>query len=167
MSTKKHEGNPHLTGEHRWGDLGQLILFILFLAVWITDSFVFHYSTYLLDVAPDYVRISVAGVILVAGWYLARRGMKMVFGTVHEKPEVFKTGVFRIVRHPIYTGALLFYLGSICITLSIASAAFWLVIVAYYYLISRYEEKILLEAFGEEYAAYKRETGMLFPKIFR
>ena len=167
MSTKKHDGHPHLTGEYRWGDLGQLILFFLFMAVWITDSFVFHYSTFLLEVVPDYVRISVSGVVLIAGWYLARGGMKMVFGTARDKPEVFKTGVFRIVRHPIYTGAILFYMGSFCITLSIASAAFWLVIVAFYYLISRYEEKILLETFGEEYADYKRQTGMLFPKISR
>jgi len=167
MSTKKHHSHPHLTGEYRWGDTGQLILLLLFLGVWITDSFIFNYSTFLRELVPDYIRIPVAGIVLICGWYLARDGMRRVFGTEREKPEVISDGVFRIVRHPIYTGALLFYLGAICITLSIASAAFWLLIVVFYYLISRYEERILTKTFGEDYSAYKKRTGMLFPRIFR
>jgi len=39
MTTKKHANNPELTGEHAWGDAGQIILFLIFLLVWIADSF--------------------------------------------------------------------------------------------------------------------------------
>ena len=166
MSTKKHEGYPHLTGEHKYGDAGQLVLLLLFLGIWITDSFVLHYSTFLLEIVPDYLRLAMAGVVLVAGWYLARKGMKQVFGTRREAPGVISTGVFRIVRHPIYTGALLFYLAAILSTLSLVSAAFWLLILAFYISISRYEERILTEAFGNDYLEYKKKTGMLFPKLF-
>ncbi|MCK4879029.1 MAG: isoprenylcysteine carboxylmethyltransferase family protein [Bacteroidales bacterium] len=165
MSTKKHTKHPHLAGEHRWGDMGQLILFFMFLGVWITDSFLFQYSTSLEEVVPDYIRVIVAGLVLLAGWYLARGGMKAVFGTVREKPEVINTGVFRIVRHPIYLGAILFYLGATLITMSIASAALWLLIIGFYIGISRYEERILTEAFGNDYLEYKKKTGMLFPKL--
>jgi len=167
MSTKKHADHPNLTGEYRWGDAGQLVLFVLFLGIWITDSFVFHYSTFLQEVIPKYVSIPVAGMVLVAGWLLARGGMKAVFGTDREKPVVIRTGVFGIVRHPIYTGALLFYLGAVCFTLSIASACFWLINLLFYILISRYEERILTEAFSAEYTSYKKKTGMLFPKLRR
>jgi len=166
MATKKHEGNPHLTGEYRWGDMGQLILLLLFLGIWISDSFVFHYSTFLRDVLPNYIRVPLAAFILTTGWLLARKGMKLVFGTTREKPEVINTGVFRVIRHPIYTGALLFYLGAISITLSIVSAVFWLGILLFYILIARYEEKILTNEFGEEYSRYKKQTGMLFPRLF-
>ena len=165
MSTKKHEGHPHLTGEHKYGDIGQLILFFLFLGVWITDSFVFHYSTFLLEIVPDYIRLAAAGLVLIAGWYLARRGMKEVFGTEREKPGVISAGVFRIVRHPIYTGAILFYLAAILSTLSIASAVFWLLVIGLYIYICKYEERILAEAFGNDYLEYKKKTGMLFPKL--
>jgi len=166
MNTKKHEGHPHLTGEHKYGDLGQLILFFLFLGVWITDSFVFHYSNFLMEVVPDYIRLSAAGLCLFAGWYLARGGMKAVFGTQREKPEVISEGVFRLVRHPIYTGALLFYLTAILSTLSLIAAAFWLLIILFYIFISKYEEGILAETFGNDYLEYKKKTGMLFPKFF-
>ena len=165
MSTKKHAGHPHLSGEHRWGDTGQLILFLIFLGVWITDSFVFYYTTFLQDFVPAYLRVIVAGPVLIAGWYLARRGMAAVFGTKREKPEVISTGVFRRLRHPIYTGALSLYLGSFLMSMSIASAALWLVILAFYIFLCKYEERILTEEFGDDYLKYKSRTGMLFPKF--
>lgn len=166
MSTKKHEGHPHLTGEHKYGDRGQLFLFLMFLGIWILDSFVFHYSNFLMDIVPDYIRLAAAGICLFAGIFLARGGMKAVFGTQREKPEVISEGVFRLVRHPIYTGALLFYLTAILSTLSLISAAFWLLIIGFYIFISRYEEGILTETFGNDYLEYKKKTGMLFPKLF-
>ena len=165
MSTKKHEGHPHLTGEHKYGDRGQLLLFFLFLGIWITDSFVFHYSSFLMDLVPAYLRLAAASLTLFAGIMLARGGMKAVFGTQREKPEVISEGVFRLVRHPIYTGALLFYLTAILSTLSLISAAFWLLIIGFYIFISKYEESILTETFGNDYLEYKKKTGMLFPKF--
>ncbi len=116
---------------------------------------------------PDYIRVPLASLVLVNAWILARRGMKAVFGTEREKAELIDTGVFRVIRHPIYARAILFYLGAILITLSIISAAFWLVIVAAYILIARYEERILAEAFGLKYISYKRKSGMFLPKIFK
>jgi protein-S-isoprenylcysteine O-methyltransferase Ste14 len=166
MSTKKHEGHPHLSGEHKYGDRGQLILIFLFLGIWITDSFVLHYSTFLMGIVPDYIRLAAAGLTLFAAWYLARGGMKAVFGTQREKPEVISEGVFRIVRHPIYTGAILFYLTAILSTLSLVSAAYWLLVIGFYIFISKYEEGILTETFGNDYLEYKKRTGMLFPKLF-
>jgi len=167
MSTKKHQGHPHLTGEHKLGDTGQLILLLIFLGIWITDSFILHYTTFLMDIIPDYIRLVAAGLVLVSGWILARRGMKEVFGTPREKPGLITTGIFRIVRHPIYTGAILFYLTAILSTLSLAAALFWILIIGFYIYISRYEERILTEAFGNDYLEYKKRTGMLFPKIRR
>ena len=165
MNTKKHTEHPHLTGEHRWGDTGQLILLAMFLGIWISDSFIFHYSTFLVEVVSNYIRVPVAGLVLIAGWYMARGGIKAVFGTDRENPEVINTGVFRIVRHPIYLGAILFYLGASLITMSIASAAFLLLIIAFYIFISKYEERILTKAFGNDYLEYKKKTGMLFPRL--
>ncbi|MEN8228644.1 MAG: isoprenylcysteine carboxylmethyltransferase family protein [Bacteroidota bacterium] len=167
MSTKKHSDHPHLTGEHKWGDKGQLILLALFLGVWITDSFIFHYSTFLMEIVPDFVRIPLAGIVLIAGWYLARNGMKAVFGTERSDPGVIRDGAFKIVRHPIYAGAILFYLGSSIITMSLASVLLCILIVIFYYRIARYEERILTNQFGDEYLSYKKEVGMLFPRLNR
>lgn len=165
MSTKKHADHPHLSGEHKFGDRGQLVLLFLFLGIWISDSFVFHYSTFLRDLIPDYARVVSAALVLFAGWYLARGGMKAVFGTPRTEPTVIDSGVFRLVRHPIYTGAILFYLGASLITLSLASALFLLPVIGFYNWIARYEEGVLTEQFGQDYLNYKKKTGMLFPKL--
>ena len=156
--------HPHLTGEYRWGDAGQLILLLIFLAIWITDSFIFHYSTFLNEHIPNVIRMPVAMIVIIAGWLLARGGMKAVFGTHRDQPEVIATGAFRIVRHPIYLGAILFYLGAIISTMSLASAIFWIAIIGFYIWISRYEEKILIEEFGNDYINYRNKIGMLFPR---
>ena len=79
MATKKHAEHPHLTGEYRWGDIIQLILLVFFLGIWITDSFVLHFSTFLREVIPDFIRIPLASIVLIAAWILARRGVKAVF----------------------------------------------------------------------------------------
>ena len=62
---------------------------------------------------------------------------------------------------------ILLYLGLILMTFSLASVIVWLVIVVFYYWISGYEERLLLERFGSEYEAYKKRVPMLFPLNIR
>jgi protein-S-isoprenylcysteine O-methyltransferase Ste14 len=50
-------------------------------------------------------------------------------------------------------------------TLSLASAALWLLIIAFYIFLCKYEERILTEEFGNDYLQYKKKTGMLFPRL--
>lgn len=165
---KKHGDRDDLIGEHRWGDAGQVVLLIIFLAIWITDSFVFKYSTFLADSIPVFIRIIAGVLVLGYSLWLARAGLKIVFGEKREKSEVIKKGVFSKVRHPIYLGAILLYLGLIFFTFSLLSLGFWLfIIIPFYIWISKYEEKILTEHFGQEYLDYKNEVPMLFPRIFK
>ena len=166
LSTKKHQNRDDLIGEHKWGDTGQVVLLILFLIIWILDSFVFNYSTFLATYVPLYFRIPLGFLVLMYAWWFARSGLRIVFGEKRDKPEVIRKGVFLRVRHPIYLGAILLYFGMILITFSLISAALWIFIILFYIWISKYEEKILTEYFGKEYKNYKREVPMLFPKLF-
>ncbi|MBN2174016.1 MAG: isoprenylcysteine carboxylmethyltransferase family protein [Bacteroidales bacterium] len=162
---KRHAGRTDLIGEYKWGDAGQIFLFFIFLTIWITDSFILHYTTFLAEYIPTFILLLAGTLVLFFSWQLARSGLRIVFGQKREKPEVIRKGVFSMVRHPVYVGSILLYLGLILYTLSLASAAFWLVIVVFYYFISRYEEKILTDYFGEEYLRYKNEVPMLIPRL--
>ena len=161
-----HAGREDLTGEHRLGDTIQLILMVVFLAVWIADSFIFGFSTFLADSIPWFVRWPAGIVLLIFTFLLERSGLQTVFGEPQETPHVITTGVFSMVRHPIYLGAILGYAGLTCFTFSLASAALLLVIIAFYRFISRYEEVLLTERFGDEYRQYKKDVPMLFPVKF-
>lgn len=163
--TRHHAGRTDLAGEHKAGDAGQLIFLIIFLSVWILDSFVLEYTTFLADEIAWYFRTIPGVVILAISGYLSWAGMRIVFGEKRENPEVISKGVFTVVRHPIYLGCILFYLGLICMSPSLASAGLWILIILFYWLISRYEEKLLLQRFGQEYQAYRKKVPMLFPGV--
>ena len=168
-STSHHHGHhanrPDLAGEHKAGDAGQLILLIIFLAVWILDSFLLNFSTFLADDIAWYFRAIPGVIFLTVSGYLAWAGLRIVFGEKREKPEVITKSVFSIVRHPIYLACILFYLGMICMSLSLVSAGLWILIITFYWYISRHEERLLLELFGSEYEEYRKKVPMLFPFI--
>lgn len=160
---KSHQHRGDLTGEHAFSDMGQLILLVVFLVVWIADSFVFKYSTFLTQYISNYIRVPIALIVLVLSGLLAWAGLRIVFGEIREEPQVITTGVFSIVRHPIYLGLILLYLGFILLSLSLLSVLVWILIIVFYYMISRYEEKLLTQRFGSVYEEYKKKVPMLFP----
>jgi len=154
-----------LTGEHVAGDAGQLVLACLFAAVWIADTSFFEYTTVLNRVVPFSVRIPVAVVLLVLSGYLAVTGLTIVFGGKRETPGVIREGVFSVVRHPIYLSEILLYLGFLTLDISLAAAVVWLVAIGFLHSISRFEERLLLARFGEEYEKYMRDVPMWIPRL--
>ena len=164
---KRHKNRQDLAGEHALGDLGQLIFLFLFLAAWIIDSFFLKYSTFISEYIPLYVKIPLSTIILLCSGYIAKKGLNIVFGEIREEPGVIRKGVFGVVRHPIYLGSILFYLGLLTLTYSIIAAIIWIFIVVFYCFIAKHEEKILLEKFGKGYEEYKKEVPMLIPRILK
>ncbi len=75
-------------------------------------------------------------------------------------------GPYRIVRHPMYLGIVLFHVGA---TLAFESllllAATLLYVVPLTTIRIAYEESVLREAFGERYAEYQRDVPPLLPFV--
>lgn len=151
-------------GEHPFGDAGQLIAFVLFVIVWVLDSFVLRISTSPLSVIPSYVRLPIAVIVLAVSIYLLMKSHHVVAGE-HRPQQVIATGVFEYLRHPLYMSAILLYLALVISTASIISLALWAFVFAFYDFIARYEEKLLEEKFGEEYKSYRLKTGKWLPKV--
>jgi protein-S-isoprenylcysteine O-methyltransferase Ste14 len=84
--------------------------------------------------------------------------------TVKHEPELVTSGPYRLVRHPIYTGLLLAFLGTTLVTSLIA-----LVLVsafgASFYRSARVEERRLAAAFPVDYPVYRDRTKMLIPGV--
>jgi protein-S-isoprenylcysteine O-methyltransferase Ste14 len=170
MSEKRfgRHGGQHrddLTGEHASGDAGQLIIFLLFLAVWITDSFFFNYSTFLNNYMPGVVQLIIGVIVLLLAGYLAWAGLRIVFGEVREEPGVIRKGVFNVIRHPIYLAEILLYFGLLILSTSLAAVVVWIIAIVFLHYISRYEEKVLVERFGDEYRQYMEDVPMYIPRI--
>jgi protein-S-isoprenylcysteine O-methyltransferase Ste14 len=159
-------GMESKSGEHPWGDAGQLIALTGFAAVWIADSFLLGHSTFLADSVPLALRLVVLALAVGLAGCLGWSGHAVVR---HGQPpdRLVETGAFRYVRHPLYLASLSTYAGLTVATLSLYSLAVLSGIVVFYDSIATYEERILEARFGEAYQAYRRRTGKWFPKAWR
>lgn len=156
-----------LTGEHKFGDAGQIICALIFFGVWITDSFFLRYTTQLNELVSPLVRIPIGLLVLFVAACLAWSGLMIAFGEVRENPSVIRKGVFGLVRHPIYLSEVLLYFGFFMINMSLAAGFVWIGASVFLYYLSRYEERLLLDRFGKDYEAYMRDVGMWIPRVKR
>src|SRR5437773_9847394 len=98
-----------------------------------------------------------------ARWHLGANWSGVV--TLKEGHELIRTGPYRNIRHPIYTGILLALLGS-PITFGDARALLavsiaWLP----FYIKARREVLFLSQEFGPGFAEHKQRTGMFLPRF--
>jgi len=86
--------------------------------------------------------------------------------TIKEDHELVKSGPYRFVRHPIYTGVLFAFLGS-AIALGRVGGLFALgIMLSIFAYKMRLEEKVLDQHFGGKYADYRRSTKALIPLVW-
>ncbi len=86
---------------------------------------------------------------------------------IQEDHHVVRSGPYRVLRHPSYTGLLVAVLG---VSLLYGN---WLSVLVFVALVIagvlnriRVEERVLLDGLGEDYAVYMRETNRLIPGVW-
>jgi protein-S-isoprenylcysteine O-methyltransferase Ste14 len=162
----KREEREGMAGEHSFTDSGQIVLLSLFLITLVLDSFIFRIGGLEGGRVPILFRAPLGLASLTAAFFLMRSAHRAVFGKPEGHAHVITGGVFSLVRHPMYLGSMLFFFGLLVFTLSLPAAAVLLVIVVFYVLVSRYEEKLLTRKYGDEYTAYKERVPMFIPLKF-
>ena len=111
------------------------------------------------------VVLTAAGVAIAiwARWHLGTNWSGVV--TLKEGHELIRSGPYRNIRHPIYTGILLALLGTAVaegeVRGLLAVAVAWLS----FYTKARREESFLTQEFGDRFAEHRRHTGMFLPRI--
>lgn len=153
------------SGEHPYGDLGQVICLVFFLAIWILDSFVFRVSTFPDAFVPFPVRLATAGLVLAAAVYFIQAGHRVISDVSVRQRGLVKDGAFARVRHPLYLGSLLFYLALVLISFSLVSVAVLGAVFIFYNFIASYEEKLLTQEYGLEYREYRRRVPKWAPRL--
>jgi protein-S-isoprenylcysteine O-methyltransferase Ste14 len=102
------------------------------------------------------------GLINLLGLLTLRRA----FTIMSEARELITNGLFRYVRHPLYTGHFILFFGSLLLRLHSYTIAMYAFFVFGQIVRAKIEENKLESAFPD-YAAYKKRAGMFFPKIVR
>lgn len=106
--------------------------------------------------------ILLGGVINLIGLLTLRRA----FTIMSEARQLIVHGIFRYVRHPIYTGHFIMFLGSALLRLHPATVALYLLFCMGQVIRAKIEEAKLLQAFPQ-YEDYRRRTGRFLPKYRR
>lgn len=108
----------------------------------------------------------VAAGIAFAVWARAHLG-KNWSGTVTVKSdhELIRSGPYRFVRHPIYSGMLLAVMGSAIARGEWRGLLGVLILLVALWRKLRHEERWMGESFGQEYAKYRSEVYALIPFV--
>jgi protein-S-isoprenylcysteine O-methyltransferase Ste14 len=88
--------------------------------------------------------------------------------THKQEHRIVETGPYRLMRHPIYTGFIMIYVGVAILCATGLALAAVVVITVGLWLKARLEEQFLFEEFGPTvYGTYKARTPMLVPRMTR
>jgi protein-S-isoprenylcysteine O-methyltransferase Ste14 len=104
------------------------------------------------------------GLLQTDPWHFL--GLRQLAGTSSQSgPRLVVGGLYRWVRHPLYTAGLAFIWLSPLMTMSLL--ALNLALTAYIYVGSVFEERRLVAEFGQAYLDYARTVPRLIPRIPR
>jgi protein-S-isoprenylcysteine O-methyltransferase Ste14 len=86
------------------------------------------------------------------------------FPTPKKSSSLLQNGLYKYMRHPIYTGIILLFSGYSVYQNSVYKLLISLLLVILFYLKSNYEEQRLEQKFPD-YRGYRSKTGRFFPWI--
>ena len=136
--------------------------------IWVVSP-VFSFAEYSLRPWPFG-----AGVLCLVGglWWFHRSHSDLgtywsVTLELRENHRLITQGVYRHVRHPMYTALFLYAIGqSLVLPNRVAGPSYLVAFGILFAFRIGAEERMMLEAFGDEYAAYTARTKRLIPGIW-
>lgn len=124
-------------------------------------------------VLPDVLAIKLAGLVIECAGLALAIWARRVLGrnwsgeiTIKAGHELVQSGPYKLVRHPIYTALLAMYAGAAIVSGQVHALLGFLVAVIAYLRKTRMEETNLMNAFGNAYDAYRKDSWALLPKIY-
>lgn len=141
--------------------LFQFVILILFfmLPIW------WHFNVNDFVFISGYI-IAAAGPLIII-WASINLGRSISpFPTPKEKGVLITNGIFKFIRHPIYSGFLVFLIGLSISTGSLSRIVITLLAMIFFSIKASYEEQRLMKKYPE-YIQYKERTGKFIPKIVK
>jgi len=121
---------------------------------------------------PESLAIQVAGVLITAGGIAFAIWARVYLGgnwsssvTVKVEHQLIRSGPYRWVRHPIYSGMILALVGTALERGQVRGLVAVVLAYAGFKIKSKIEERTMTSTFGAEYEDYSRSTGAIVPKL--
>ena len=108
----------------------------------------------------EYISLPTGISLFVLGWIPIILAL-FKFGTIpglRKKSNLITTGIYRVIRNPVFSGTLIAVLGLTILFKSIISIVYFPILVVLYFWAIIIEERILIEEYGDEYIDYKKKV---------
>jgi len=123
-------------------------------------------------IVPQNDAVTILGLLLTAGGLIFAVWARIALGanwsgtvTIKSGHNLIRRGPYRWIRHPIYTGILISFVGTVLLQGEVrAFLGFVLVALALYRKAKR-EERFLSEEFGQGFTEHAKRTGMFLPRF--
>jgi protein-S-isoprenylcysteine O-methyltransferase Ste14 len=116
--------------------------------------------------------VAAIGLLLTAGGLVFAVWARIALGanwsgtvTIKAGHNLIRRGPYRWIRHPIYTGLLGSFVGTVLLQGEVRSILGFVLILAALYRKAKREERFLSEEFGEGFADHAKHTGMFLPRF--
>ncbi len=106
----------------------------------------------------------ISGILIVLIALLQLNKFLTPFPTPKKNSKLLQSGLYKFVRHPIYTGIILITFGYSFYTESLWKLLTAVILWILFYYKSKYEERLLKQHFVD-YEAYQKVSGRFFPFI--
>jgi len=98
----------------------------------------------------------------IQGFYLLHAVGKPKQG-IEDTTILVKTGVYKYIRHPLYSSLILLGLGAFLKEISLLSTSLVILATIFSVMTAMVEEKENLKRFGKEYVSYMKSTKRFLP----
>ena len=149
-----------------------LLYGVIWVAIWVVLMNVFLPGLIAERIVPEGIGFTALGLLVtVAGlafavWARVHLGKNWSgMPVIRKEHTLTRTGPYRFVRHPIYSGITLGLFGTAIGLGYLIVFACVILIFVLFVIKSRMEEKFLEDEFGDAYAQYRREVKALIPYV--
>jgi len=103
-------------------------------------------------------------IISVGKYFLLLSGVRSLYTSV-ATPELKVNGIHRYVRHPLYSGTILFVTGLFFTFPTLSNLIAVVLLIAYVLIGLIFEERKLVKEFGQSYIQYRSKVPKLIPSF--
>ncbi|MBS1842644.1 MAG: isoprenylcysteine carboxylmethyltransferase family protein [Acidobacteria bacterium] len=161
---------PSKRREFPWQRLEHVIPMVIGFLLIYNHSFAWKFLTG--RMVPQNDAVAAAGLLLTGGGLVFAVWARIALGanwsgtvTIKTGHNLIRRGPYRWIRHPIYTGILISFLGTALLQGEVRAFLGLLLVILALYRKAKREEKFLSEEFGEGFAEHAKHTGMFLPRF--